>query len=63
MALGSFPFGIDSRRSGSRERGSRLAIWGWWQGRNLGDNWIKSIWAELFPAAVFLDTTQMSLDE
>ena len=34
-----------------------LAVWGWWQGRNLGDNWIKSTIAGLFPEAVFIDTT------
>ncbi|MPM02567.1 hypothetical protein SDC9_48816 [bioreactor metagenome] len=34
----------------------RLAVWGWWQGRNLGDNWIKRIIAGLFPEAEFVDT-------
>lgn len=34
----------------------RLAVWGWWQGRNLGDNWIKRTVAELFPEAEFIDT-------
>jgi polysaccharide pyruvyl transferase WcaK-like protein/ubiquinone/menaquinone biosynthesis C-methylase UbiE/glycosyltransferase involved in cell wall biosynthesis len=34
----------------------RLAVWGWWQGRNLGDNWIKRTVAGLFPEAEFIDT-------
>ena len=34
----------------------RLAVWGWWQGRNLGDNWIKSTVVGLFPEAEFIDT-------
>lgn len=29
----------------------KIGIWGWWQGNNLGDNWIKSILAEAFPFA------------
>jgi len=35
----------------------RLAIWGWWQGRNLGDNWIRHVMSDIFPSAVFIDTT------
>ncbi len=34
----------------------RLAVWGWWQGQNLGDNWIKRTIAGLFPKAEFIDT-------
>lgn len=34
-----------------------LAIWGWWQGKNLGDNWIRQVWQEHFPEAHFIDTT------
>lgn len=34
-----------------------LYIWGWWQGNNLGDNWIKKILSKLFPSAEFLDTS------
>ena len=33
-----------------------MAVWGWWQGRNLGDNWIKRTVAGLFPEAEFIDT-------
>ena len=29
----------------------RIGIWGWWQGNNLGDNWIKRILADAFPFA------------
>ncbi|MGB8452826.1 MAG: glycosyltransferase [Anaerocolumna sp.] len=36
----------------------RLAVWGWWQGRNLGDNWIKRTVAGLFPEAEFIDTRE-----
>lgn len=35
----------------------RLAVWGWWQGGNLGDNWIKRTIARLFPEAEFVYTT------
>lgn len=38
-----------------------LAIWGWWQGNNLGDNWIKKTLAGLFPNAVFIDTDTKDL--
>ena len=34
-----------------------IGIWGWWQGHNLGDNWIKHILKDFFPEAVFLPTT------
>lgn len=34
----------------------KLAIWGWWQGHNLGDNWIKKTLMENFPYASFIDT-------
>ncbi len=34
----------------------RLAIWGWWQGQNLGDRWIKRTLASLFPGASFINT-------
>lgn len=35
---------------------NKIAIWGWWQGRNLGDNWIKKINKSIFPNAHFIDT-------
>lgn len=34
----------------------KLAIWGWWQGKNLGDNWIRNILSGFFPQADFIDT-------
>jgi spore maturation protein CgeB len=34
----------------------RLAMWGWWHGKNLGDNWIKRTLTELFPKAEFIHT-------
>lgn len=34
----------------------KLYIWGWWQGCNLGDNWIKKTLAYFFPEAEFIDT-------
>jgi len=35
---------------------ARLAIWGWWHGKNLGDNWIRQTMQKLFPAAEFINT-------
>ena len=35
----------------------RLYIWGWWQGNNLGDNWIKKTLQNCFPKAEFIDTS------
>jgi hypothetical protein len=35
---------------------NQLAVWGWWQGNNLGDNWIKKSMSEHFKNAVFIDT-------
>lgn len=35
----------------------KLYIWGWWQGKNLGDNWIKGTLSRIFPSAIFIDTT------
>ena len=34
----------------------KIAIWGWWQGNNLGDNWIKDVLNMIFPFAKFIDT-------
>ena len=38
-------------------KSKRLGIWGWWQGNNLGDNWIKKVLRSLFPNAEFIDTS------
>jgi polysaccharide pyruvyl transferase WcaK-like protein len=35
---------------------SKVAIWGWWQGENLGDNWIKECMIKHFSDSVFIDT-------
>ena len=35
---------------------NKLFIWGWWQGNNLGDNWIKKTLSRFFPEATFIDT-------
>ena len=35
----------------------KIYIWGWWQGNNLGDNWIKKILNHFFPEAEFIDTS------
>ena len=35
----------------------KIAIWGWWQGNNLGDNWIKKTLNDIFPYAQFIDTS------
>ncbi len=34
----------------------KLGIWGWWQGGNLGDNWIKNIMKKAFPFARCIPT-------
>ena len=39
----------------SRNRSS-IAAWGWWQGGNLGDNWIKQVMAKAFKGVRFIDT-------
>ena len=35
----------------------KIGVWGWWQGNNLGDNWIKKTLSKVFPYAKFIDTT------
>lgn len=37
----------------------KVAVWGWWQGENLGDQWIKEIMQEIFPAAELIDTRNL----
>jgi hypothetical protein len=39
-----------------------IAVWGWWQGKNLGDNWIKSCMSKAFEGADFIDTSDPNLD-
>lgn len=41
----------------------KIAIWGWWQGRNLGDNWIKKTMKKIFPYADFIKTSQFDFSE
>lgn len=41
----------------------RIVIWGWWQGKNLGDNWIKKILEREFPQAEFIDTSVQTVGE
>lgn len=40
-----------------RKKNFRLGIWGWWQGHNLGDNWIRNILHETFPMAELVPTS------
>lgn len=35
----------------------KIGIWGWWQGNNLGDNWIKDVLSKQFKHADFLPTS------
>ena len=42
---------------------NKLYIWGWWQGNNLGDNWIKKTLEKLFPEAIFVDTTTQKFEK
>ena len=41
----------------------RLYIWGWWQGNNLGDNWIKKTLECFFPEAIFIDTSVQKFEK
>jgi len=38
------------------KRKRSLGIWGWWQGKNLGDIWIKQSMSHAFQGGSFLDT-------
>jgi hypothetical protein len=44
--------------SGVSPGSPKIAIWGWWQGKNLGDNWIREILAGFFPGAIFISTAE-----
>lgn len=39
-----------------RQSNKSLAVWGWWQGENLGDNWIRASLSSVFPSADFVGT-------
>ena len=41
----------------------QLYIWGWWQGNNLGDNWIKRTLGYFFPEAEFIDTSVQKFEK
>lgn len=41
----------------------RLYIWGWWQGNNLGDNWIKKTLHQCFPQAEFVNTSVQKFEK
>ena len=41
----------------------KIGIWGWWQGKNLGDNWIKRVLKEHFEEADFLPTSVKNFSE
>ena len=41
----------------------KLAIWGWWQGGNLGDNWIKKVLSDIFPEACFINTNEKEFSD
>ena len=47
---------MDNLRNIFLKKGGNIAIWGWWQGKNLGDNWIKEVMAKSFKKAIFIDT-------
>lgn len=42
---------------------NKLYVWGWWQGNNLGDNWIKRILEYFFPEAEFIDTSVQKFEK
>ena len=41
----------------------KLYVWGWWQGNNLGDNWIKKTLGHHFPNAIFVDTSVQQFEK
>ena len=41
----------------------KLYIWGWWQGNNFGDNWIKKTLHHCFPQAEFIDTSVQKFEK
>ncbi len=41
----------------------RIYIWGWWQGNNLGDNWIKKTLHNCFPQAEFIDSSVQKFEK
>lgn len=41
----------------------KYGIWGWWQGNNLGDNWIKKTLSYYFPTADFLETSVQNFEK
>lgn len=41
----------------------KIGLWGWWQGNNLGDNWIKNIMLKQFPYAEPVPTNILELNE
>lgn len=43
--------------------GKQVGIWGWWQGNNLGDNWIRHVLSKYFPNAIFLPTSIQDFSE
>ena len=41
----------------------KLAIWGWWQGQNLGDNWIRHVMSQNFPEAICVETNEYDIEQ
>ena len=41
----------------------KIGVWGWWQGNNLGDNWIRHILESYFPDAEFVPTSETNFSE
>ncbi|MDR3257033.1 MAG: hypothetical protein LBT18_05285 [Endomicrobium sp.] len=40
----------------------KLVIWGWWEGKNLGDQWIKKCMRKIFPKAIFIPSFEKNLN-
>ena len=41
----------------------KVAVWGWWQGRNLGDLWIMESIKQKFPAIIPINTSISNFDQ
>lgn len=41
----------------------KVGIWGWWQGKNLGDNWIIETLLSIFPNSEAIDTNTKEFDK
>lgn len=50
------------RKKANKPQKDKVAFWGWWSGKNLGDNWIKEILKFEFPTSIFIDCSVAEFD-